>query len=551
MGPRLQGELRPDGRLALSLWGAGALAEAQVTPLAPPFVYAPNQLLAAGGGLHVTRRAPVLIIRGARLIRVKPARRSAAWDRSPGRAEVSVDASRTRVTLPWAVVVFEQRGPDLVVGAGADDAELARALSLSVEAIGAEASAYAAACDRLTDAEPLLRSMVAAGTHAALANVRADAAGRFAGVSAGPAYSTPARTYFRDSYWTMPMLRHALPEVVPLQLDLLATAVHADGEAPSGVLAGAPEERRRFERWRADDPEASGWRPGDWWSDHFDSPLFFILAVAEQAERDGSPDAVDRWRAPLRAVFERYDRLAGEDGAPPKPRNDRDWADNVYRSGLVAYDLGLWIGAAEAMARLERERDPALAARALRAAARARSASERLWREADGCWADYAALDGFVESHLALDSLTLLRWGSTPPERARRVLDAAAARLESRRIARQPHGDWGVLCAWPPYRRRGDLRGKSAFPLRYHNGGDWPWLDGLYAEARLRRGLPGWRYPLLRWWRSCLERGWTSPVEHFSPVYGRGSLLQAWSSFPAAVALEHRSAVLAGDPEDG
>jgi hypothetical protein len=36
-------------------------------------------------------------------------------------------------------------------------------------------------------------------------------------------------------------------------------------------------------------------------------------------------------------------------------------------------------------------------------------------------------------------------------------------------------------------------------------------------------------------------------VEWFSPPFGRGSLLQAWSSLPAAVALEHRAAVLAGD----
>ena len=37
---------------------------------------------------------------------------------------------------------------------------------------------------------------------------------------------------------------------------------------------------------------------------------------------------------------------------------------------------------------------------------------------------------------------------------------------------------------------------------------DWPWLDGLYAGELLRRGRPGWRYPLTRWWESCLANGW-------------------------------------------
>jgi hypothetical protein len=56
-------------------------------------------------------------------------------------------------------------------------------------------------------------------------------------------------------------------------------------------------------------------------------------------------------------------------------------------------------------------------------------------------------------------------------------------------------------------------------------------------------------YPLTRWWEACLANGWPGAVEHFSPPYGRGSLLQPWSSLPVAVALAHRDAVLAGDPE--
>jgi glycogen debranching enzyme len=104
-----------------------------------------------------------------------------------------------------------------------------------------------------------------------------------------------------------------------------------------------------------------------------------------------------------------------------------------------------------------------------------------------------------------------------------------------------------MLCAWPPFRRRADTRAKSVFAFRYHNGADWPWLDALYAGERLRRGLPGWRYPLTRWWESCLANGWAGPVEYFSPPFGRGCLLQGWSALPAATALAHADAVLAGD----
>ncbi len=219
----------------------------------------------------------------------------------------------------------------------------------------------------------------------------------------------------------------------------------------------------------------------------------------------------------------------------------------MFREGLVAYDLGLWIGALDAIAAMGETHDPALAAEARRAAAAGRRAVDAaLWRP-DGWYADYAAPDGFVEDHLSLDSLTLLRFDAVPPERARAVLAAARGRLESRHNRGQPWGDWGVLCAWPPFKRRADLRAKSAFAFRYHNGGDWPWLDGLYAGERLRRGLAGWRYPMLAWWRTCLARGWPGAVEHFSPPFGRGSLLQAWSSLPLAVALDHRDAVLAGD----
>ncbi|HEY8571921.1 hypothetical protein [Phenylobacterium sp.] len=432
MAPRLQGELAPDGRLDLALWGEGRAGAARLALPQGPYLYAPNRMTWPGGGLFVAQSAPAILVR---------------------------DAGGARVL-----------GPE----------------PLAPAQVEAECEAHVRRCDRLPDADPVLRSMVLHGVHAGLSSARQDAHGRFAGLSAGLGYSAPARTYYRDAYWTLPLLEQVAPELIAAEVELLARGVRLDGEAPSGVTLDPA--------WQGDSLVHT--RPGDWWSDHFDSPLYFALMSG----------------APTRAVRDRYRALAGADGLPRKPRHDRDWADNVFRSGLVAYDLGLWFGAFGE------------GAEAIDAA---------LWRENLGWYGDY---DG--EDHLALDTLTLLRFGATPEDKARRVLDAC----------RSLHMPWGVRCAWPPYARRADLRAKSAFPGRYHNGGDWPWLDGLYAGELLRRGLPGWRHPLTRWWETCLAMGWPGAVEHFSPQFGRGSLIQAWSSLPAAVALEHRETVLTGDP---
>lgn len=537
MAPRLQGVLRADGRLELALWGAGALGVVRASPIAGPFVHFPNGVAGAAGGLFVAQSRPALLIAGARLRGLSPARRAASWA-APARAAVSAEG----VELPWGRLAVRQEEAGVVVAAGAEAAELAAALALEPEAIRAEAEAHAARCDRLPEADPLLRSLVLFGSHAALASARQDADGRFSGLAAGLAYSAPARTYFRDAYWTCPLLLQVDSGLVREQIGRLAGGVRPDGEAPSGVIVGGPDQARAWEAARLADPQraAAHLRPGEWWSDHFDSPLFFVLMVADYVRATGDPGPADQHWPQLLAVFRRYAALAAADGLPAKPRHDRDWADNVFRSGLVAYDLGLWVGAADAVAELAQGRDPGLAQQARAAAARARAAiRERLWRP-QGWPADYVAQDGFVEDHLALDAVTLAVFDALPAPQALALLEAVRSGLQR---------PWGLACADPPYRRRADLRGKSAFPGRYHNGGDWPWLDGLYAGERLRRGLAGWRRPLIAWWETCLASGWPGAVEHFSPAFGRGSPLQAWSSLPAAVALAQRDVVLARDQD--
>lgn len=552
MGPRLQGELHPDGRLELALWGAGDLGRLRFSALAGPYVHAPNLVTTPTGGAYAAQSDPVLVLKGVAYRGFTPARKCASWDRTAHpKSRVTRKGQRRRIDLPWAVLLLETRGPDLVISAGAHIDEAERGLGLSVETILTEAEHYAAHCDQLPEADPVLRSMVMQGTHAALSAVRRDERGRFDGLAAGLAYSAPARTYYRDGYWTLQLLLKAAPAVVHAQIDLLAAGIQPDGEAPSGVIVSGPEMALAWEALRTT-VFGFDWihkRRADWWSDHFDSPLFFVLTLADYVRATGDTEPLDRNWPFVRAIYERYVGLS-PDGLPVKPRHDRDWADNVYRSGLVSYDIGLWVGALDAIVELGAAQDPALAAKARAKAVETRAAVAAQMKRPHGGYPDY--LDGpagVAEDHLTLDSLTLLRHDAVPEADALEVLERVRRDLESRHNAAQGFGDWGMLCAYPPFSRRGDLRSKTVFPFRYHNGSDWPWLDGLYAGERLRRGLPGWRYPMVRWWEFCLSQGWMGAVEYFSPPWGRGSLLQGWSSMPAAVALAHRDVVLKGDPD--
>ena len=550
MAPRLQADCRPDGFADISLWGVGRLGRVRFTPLKSPYLYGPNLLLAANGGIHVAQSAAAMLIRGARLRQVFPARRCAWWhDIAPAEARPTrskSDGARV-MTLPWGVLAVEQRSEDLVVAAGASREEALGGLALSADEIVAEAEVYAARCDPLPQADPVLRSMVIQGVHAALSSIRRDEQGNFAGLAAGQAYSSPARTYFRDGYWTLQPLLRLAPEIVRDEIRILAKGVQPDGEAPSGVILTGPAQSAAWKRFiqHPDRYKEHHLRPEDWWSDHFDSPLFFVLAVGDYVRETGDAEEARRHWPTIKTIVDRYFRLAGPDGLPLKPRNDRDWADNVYREGLVSYDLGLWVGALDVVATLGAAHDADLAAKAAAAAAEARRRLDGLlWVETRQGYADYRTPDGFVEDHLVIDSLTLLRYDAVPADKARRLLGSMEAALESRHNETQPYGDWGVLCAFPPYKRVKDIRAKTAFSFRYHNGSDWPYWDGVYAEERLRRGLGGARYALTRWWEYCLAQGWAGPVEYFSPPFGRGSLLQGWSAMPAAIVLKYGLAAL-------
>lgn len=551
MAPRLQGYASPEGRLELSLWGSGRLGIIRFTALEGPFVYGPNRIEAKGGGIYAATSAPALLVRGARLKRIHPARSPAPWWMKIDAPKVTTEAGGLKAAvMPWGVLKVCQAGDDLIITAGGHRAEARVALELTAAQIIAEADAHARRCDGLPGADPEMRSMVIQGLHAALSSIRRHEDGSFAGLAAGLAYSAPARTYFRDGYWTLQALLTLAPKVVAEEIELLSHGVHPDGEAPSAVIVADPVQAKAWrEKVKAAPHMAKEHAKGrEWWSDHFDSPLFFILMIGDYERATGDRGPADQHWSLIKAIFERYRGFcAPGEALPLKPRHDRDWADNVFREGYVAYNLGLWIGVLDVIARLGDALDPLLAREAAALGLLARIEVEAKLSVGD-TYADYAAGE-FIEDHLTLDSLTLLRNDAVPEGRALIALEAVRNTLESRANRAQPWGDWGMICAYPPFKRRRDVRAKTAFAFRYHNGADWPYLSGLYGWERLRRGLPGWRYPLTRWWRTSLENGWAGAVEYFSPPFGRGSLLQGWSAMPAAAVMAFAATVLAGDPE--
>ncbi|OWV97330.1 glycogen debranching protein [Rhizobium sp. R72] len=540
MAPRLQGDCRPTGKLELSLWGSGKLANLTFTGWNAPFTYAPNRIEADGGGLYVAQSAPAVFLKGARLRTFIPTRRCAWWGSVAKREPVERQGNRRIARTGWGVAIAEERSSGIFVTAGATIEEAETALKLDETQLISEAHAYVGRCDAMPEADPLMRSMISQSLHAALSSIRRDEHGAFAGLAAGQAYSAPARTYYRDGYWTLQALLSLEPEAVRAQIDLLARGVQPNGEAPSGVILTGKGQAEAWEKVRQTHPriKEEHLRPGDWWSDHFDSPLFFILTIGDYIRATGDRAPLSLYWDKVVTIFNRYCGFDGaSNGLPMKPRHDRDWADNVYRHGYVAYDLGLWIGALDVIAQHGSSLDQAVASSAAAKAQQARASLDEALLQPSGTYADYGTKSDFVEDHLTLDSLTLLRFKAVSVERARSVLTRVRETLESRNNSQQPYGDWGVLCAFPPFKRAKDTREKSYFAYRYHNGSDWPYLSGLYAEQLLNYGMDGADYPLLRWWKTCLEEGWVGAVEYFSPPWGRGSLLQGWSSMPAAVAL--------------
>ncbi|MDE6604559.1 MAG: hypothetical protein K2K85_00875 [Clostridia bacterium] len=346
--------------------------------------------------------------------------------------------------------------------------------------------------------------------------------GKFKGFLAGIVYQFPARTYYRDAYWTVLSVLPVKPELVRNEIITLANGISKKGECPSAV-------KFNFKNY---------------WGDHYDSPSFFVImlydylvhtkdfSILEEKVKAGK--VIDSANLVLKRLMKETDStgLLVKGGE----YNRRDWCDNVFRSTYVTYDEALYARALFAMSEIYKvcygdevkskdyadEYDKVV-----------KAINDLLWDEEKGWFVNYCS-DKFVEDNLSIDTVVMVLFGLTSEERIDRMLKNMQDLLESKNNKEQGAGDFGTLSVYPFYKNTEDIVQKSSLPYYYHNGGDWPYLSCVYAYAKLMRGMD-YIYPLTRWFEYNAEKGNYTPIEFFSPIHPDGSMLQAWSSTGAFV----------------
>lgn len=361
-------------------------------------------------------------------------------------------------------------------------------------------------------------------------------------LSAGNNYSFPPRTYFRDGFWTSLTLLRSNPGIVRKQILALAQGVHEDG-CPSAVMFLNDDERKLLKDFIPKSPQLAKFvrYENDWWSDHHDSGPFFVLLVYEYLKVTGDVSILFE-KVDKKTILEKLDLITlrmdrypkDKDGLMLKPYDSNDWADNVFRNGLVSYDLALQIAALGKFVEiLKLVTDDAKKENLQQKYNKLRiKFNQKLFNHEKGYYYDFVGT--YVEDHLSLDTVVAILYDLADRDKALSTLSKMGELLQTKNNPQQTYGDWGVMNVWPTYKKRSHLFGKSAFGFRYHNGSCWPYLSCAFALAQFKNGFDP-SYALIRWWEYSLEKGWLNLVEYYSPVYPRGGLNQGWSSFAGFV----------------
>ena len=385
-----------------------------------------------------------------------------------------------------------------------------------------EADEYIAAIPYPEGLDERMKAYYASTLNCSLSNYKD--LGKWKGFLAGIVYQSPARTYYRDGYWTVLSVLPVRPDLVRNEIITLSQGIDKKtGKCPSAV-------KYNFKNF---------------WGYHYDSPSFFAIMLYDYIAHTGDKSVLKE-RCPCGTVLDaavkamgRLEQSCDDTGLLIKSGdyNRRDWCDNVFRDGYVTYDEALFARAMYAMSRLfaVSGRDGSQYYAKYEEARQA--INDLLWEEEKGWFVNFKS-GKYTEDNLSIDTVPVLLFGLTSEERAVRTLRNMERYLESRNNLVQCAGDFGTLSVWPFYKDIGDTMSKSALPYNYHNGGDWPYWSGMYAYAKLMYGLD-YEYPLVRWFDFNLEKGNYTPVEYFCPIHKDGSMLQAWSSTGAFV-LKYR-----------
>lgn len=354
--------------------------------------------------------------------------------------------------------------------------------------------------------DPILSAMFQESVDVAIESIQsANDGSRF--LSAGPRYTNPARTYYRDSYWTSGLVLLIDPTVVREQILRLASGIEPDGSAPSAISI-----------------DANGLKI-PLWTDHHDSGSFFIMMVYDYVRWTGDESILNEYVG-NRTVFVMMEDILTHlfsldtDGnfLPEKPTGSlQDWLDSIPRGGEVLYNQVLFYRALRNTVELATLRGYSTHATVFhRHSLLVRhQINEQFWNEEKGYFYERCEAGECTDRLTNESALAVLYDVMTPSNRERFFQQLKG--LET---------DWGVVNALPAY------EGFKQF--FYHNVTDWPVLDGMNAGARLKYGNADWYFPLTRWWTYFHEvrtEGEKLP-EFISPADFSGGRSQAWSVNP-------------------
>ena len=241
--------------------------------------------------------------------------------------------------------------------------------------------------------------------------------GKFKGFLAGIVYQFPARTYYRDAYWTVLSVLPVRPELVRNEIVTLANGINKKGECPSAV-------KFNFKNY---------------WGNHYDSPSFFVAMIYDYVVHTGDIGVLKEECAcgtiieAAKLVLDRLEEETDATGLLVKggEYNRRDWCDNVFRSTYVTYDEALYARALFAMSELCDACGMDGNSYYSKYVKVKKAINDLLWDEEKGYYVNYKSRN-FCEDNLSIDTVVAVLFGIADEERSKRVLKNMEKMLESK-----------------------------------------------------------------------------------------------------------------------
>ena len=378
----------------------------------------------------------------------------------------------------------------------------------------------------------------------------------FKAFMAGHKYSTPLRSYYRDSYYTVLPLYNEYPDKIRNQIITLASGVEFNygrqTPCPSAVKSDY----------------------SSWWSGHYDSPSFFIMMLYDYVKHTKDVSILSQVDYKDRVIYDLACNILDEmsnfevlgliykrstfNDIPGKHYdelfNKQDWADEVNRFGFVCYDNILYARAYKCMSELAEIMDNKEESKTYLTKYNelVHLIDRVFWNEKLGYYTNFQGFtpeiekDAYYENNLSIDTVLAINFGIASKDKAKKALLKMEEILECKNNKeykkKRPlkRDDFGVMCVYPPYSDVRSAYNKSSQPFNYHNGANWPYLTAMYAHAKREYGLE-YKHLLTDWFIYNLNKGNYTPVEYFSPFCKDGSLLQAWNGAVAFVLNEELS----------